>query len=163
MNVMKYFTGEKIQCLVGAGLGIVTLILAIYFMLVIKKPFYNGVAYPFLVTGTFLLGICIAIVIRSPADIVRVDNMMRNNKSEIQLKEIPRMQAVLKNFKRIEIVEIIFIISGAMLFFLMSAKSVISGIGAGLSIQGLILLVFDLLAESRGKLYLEFLLGLMPQ
>ncbi|HLF35073.1 MAG TPA: hypothetical protein VI583_12595 [Cyclobacteriaceae bacterium] len=160
---MKYFTGEKFQCLAGAGIGIVTLVLAIYFLLVIKKPFFNGIAYPFLVTGTFLLGICIAIVIRSPADIARVDNMIRNNKSEIQISEIPRMETVLKNFKRIEIAEIIFIISGAALFFLMSAKPVVAGIGTGLSIQGLILFTFDLIAENRGKLYLGFLQNLMTQ
>ncbi len=75
----------------------------------------------------------------------------------MQTEELPRMEKVMKNFPVIKMVEIGFIIVGVFLLLFFWKNGLIKGIGIGLIIQGIMLYGFDHFAQSRGKIYFEFL------
>jgi hypothetical protein len=155
--IEKYFNGEKIQCSIGILLALISISSATYFLLQIKKPLTTGMSYPFIIIPTLLLTICIAVIIRSPKDIVRVNQMMQSDKEKIKTDELPRMQTVMKNFRVIKTVEIAIAVFSIFLFLFMPTESVWRGVGLGLLMQALMMLAFDIVAESRGKEYFEYL------
>lgn len=157
--VTKYFTGEKIQCSIGIAFSLISIGIALYFFLKSDKPFYIGMAYPFIIIATLLLIICVGVVLRSSNDIVRVNAFYALDPNRIKTEELPRMQTVLRNFKIVIWAEIAFIVAGAALFFLMPSSSRWQGVGMGLIIQAAALLLFDIIANSRGKIYFDFLQG----
>lgn len=155
-DIIKYFSGEKLQCSIGIFIGVVGLALAIYFIY-LDKVFLKGIAYAFIPLSLLLLGICVGIVIRTPDDIKRVSSYFASEQDKIQTKEIPRMEKVMKTFPIIKKVEIGFFIAGVLLLLVFGKNDLVKGIGVGLIIQGVILYGFDHFAESRGKIYFEFL------
>jgi hypothetical protein len=68
------------------------------------------------------------------------------------------MEGVLKIFVLYRWIEIALIAIGIALFFYFNPMIFWKGFGMGLAIQSSLMLVLDLFAESRGKVYLHFLL-----
>ncbi len=155
-NILKYFSGEKLQCSIGILLGILGLVLSIYFIYS-NKVFLKGIAFAFVPLSILLLSICIGIVIRTPKDIKRVSTYLESEPNKIQTEELPRMEKVMKTFPIVKMVEIGFIAVGLFLLIVFWKNDLIKGIGLGLIIQGIMLYGFDHFAESRGKIYFEFL------
>lgn len=155
-NIVSYFSGEKLQCSIGIFLGLTGLVLSIYFIY-LDKVLYRGIAFAFIPLSLLLIAICVGVVIRTPKDIKRVSSYYENDPNKIQTEELPRMEKVMKTFPIVKKVEIGFIIIGILLLLLFRKNDIIKGIGLGLILQGLMLYSFDHFAESRGKIYLEFL------
>jgi len=155
--VEKYFTGEKAESYLFLAMGIMSIILAVYFFFTLKQSFWKGVAVPFLLVAILEIIVGYTIVTRSPKDIVRVENILQNNKQHIQTEEIPRMEKVLQNFVVFRYIEIALIILGILLMYATPAASFWKGLGLGLFMQASIVLTLDFFAESRGKMYIEYL------
>lgn len=155
-HILKYFSGEKLQCSIGIIIGLLGLALSIYFIY-LNKVDLKGIAFAFIPLSILLLAICIGIVIRTPKDIKRVSTYYESAPNKMQTEELPRMKKVMKTFPVIKRVEIGFIIVGILLSLVFWRNDLIRGIGIGLIIQGIILYGFDHFAESRGKVYFEFL------
>jgi hypothetical protein len=155
--IVKYFEAEKMYCWIGLAVTVLTIGLALTWLFRTKLPFYNGVAWPFLIFGIFLLLICIGVIIRSPKDIQRVSAMIENNRSSISQEEIPRMDTVMRNFKVIIVVEIVLIALAGGLMLFASLSPLWRGVATGVLYYAAFLLAFDLLAQHRGSIYLEFL------
>lgn len=94
---------------------------------------------------------------RTPKDIKRVSSYYESDPIKMQTEELPRMEKVMKTFPVIQMVEIVFIFVAAFLLVVFWKNNIIKGVGIGLIIQGIILYGFDHFAQSRGKIYLEFL------
>jgi hypothetical protein len=154
--VIKYFDAEKTWCIGGFVVGIVTIGLAAYWLIKLKQPFYNGMSWPLLFFGLFISSICIGIIIRTPKDVQRVTSMIETRGPQIQTEELPRMEVVMRNFKVIIVVEIVFILISAAFLF-MNIASVWKGVAAGILCYAVFLLMFDVMAQSRGAIYLQFL------
>ncbi|WP_373493621.1 hypothetical protein [Aquiflexum sp.] len=155
-NIVKYFSGEKLQCSIGILIGITGLALSIYFVY-LNKEVYKGIAFAFIPLSLLLLAICVGVVIRTPKDIKRVSSYYESEPNKIQTEEIPRMEKVMKTFPVVKKVEIGIIIVGILLLLVMWKNDLLKGIGFGLIIQGIMLYGFDHFAQSRGKIYFEFL------
>jgi hypothetical protein len=155
-NILKYFAGEKLQCSIGILLGLSGILLSVYFIY-LSKPVFKGIAFAFIPLSLLLLSICIGIVLRTPKDIERVSLYYESEPIKMQTEELPRMEKVMKNFPVIKMVEIGFIIVGVFLLLFFWKNGLIKGIGIGLIIQGIMLYGFDHFAQSRGKIYFEFL------
>jgi len=155
--VEKYFNGERLQCGIGIAMALISISVGVYFLLQLKKPFTTGMSYPFLIIPGFLLMICIAVIIRSSKDIVRVNQMVQRDKPKIKTEELPRMETVMRNFKIIKRAEMAVVVVGLLLYVFLPAGTFWRGVGLGLTIQASMMLFFDLVAESRGKVYLGFL------
>lgn len=155
-NIVGYFSGEKLQCSIGILIGLTGLALSIYFIY-LNKELYKGMAYAFIPLSLLLLVICVGVVVRTPKDIKRVSTYYESEPEKIQTEEIPRMEKVMKTFPIVKMVELGFVVSGILLLLIFWKNELIRGIGLGLIIQGVMLYGFDHFAQSRAKIYFEFL------
>ncbi len=154
--VTKYFNAEKYESVVFILVGLTAIILAGYFLAIIKKPFHTGMAYPLMAIAFIQIVVGSTVYIRSPKDIERVNGMINGNKMEITLLEIPRMNNVMRNFEIYKYIEIALIITGIFLFTFIE-NDFIRGIGLGLIVQSVFMLILDFIAAARGEEYLQFL------
>ncbi|MFY8020781.1 MAG: hypothetical protein ACOVP1_06275 [Bacteroidia bacterium] len=153
----KYFHAEKNESILFVTVGILAISTAIYFLVQIKLPFYNGLSYPLLLVALIQITIGSTIYLRSPKDLKRVSEFVNSNKSKIQSEEIPRMIIVMKNFEYYKWLEISLLAWGIGMFLYFNPSSLWKGLGLGLIIQSAFLLILDFFAENRGKVYLEYL------
>jgi hypothetical protein len=155
--VTRYFTGEKTESHLFIFLGFVSILLALYFLMGVKANFWKGAAIPFILVAALELVVGFTISIRSPKDIVRVEHQMKNEPGRILTEEVPRMETVMRNFRMYRYVEITLAVCGLILMYAAGISPFWRGIGFGLFIQSCIVLCLDFFAESRGKVYLEYL------
>lgn len=158
MNAIeKYFNAEKAESLLFILVGIAAITVAVYFILKLKQPFYNGMAITLVAVALIQITVGTSVYFRSPKDIERVNQIVQNEKSSIQKEEIPRMEVVMKNFTIYRWIEILLIIFGLVLVFTFPTQTFWKGIGIGLAIQAGFMLLLDYFAESRGSVYLDYL------
>lgn len=157
--IKSYFNEEIIESLLFIIIGIISLTLSLFFLFVIKYSFYKGLSYPLLLIGLIQISVGSTVYIRSPKDIIRVENLVKYETKKIKKEEVPRMQNVINNFIIYKWTEIGLIILGGFLFFYLSNSTnpFWKGLGLGLLIQASVMLTLDILAESRAKTYLELL------
>jgi hypothetical protein len=153
----KYFYAEKYESIFFVLVGILAITFAAYFLIKIKQPFYNGVAYPLIAVAFIQIAVGSSVYIRSPKDIARVKEIVATNTSKIKTQEIPRMQVVMKNFIIYRWVEIVLLVAGIIMFLYFQSSTFYKGFGLGLFIQASFLLLLDYFAERRGAIYLEYL------
>lgn len=72
-------------------------------------------------------------------------------------EELSRMEKVIRSFKLIKKIEIAIFLLGLLLVILFWRQDLIKGIALGLILQGVIMYIFDDVAESRGEIYMDFL------
>ncbi len=155
-DIEKYFMAEKQVGLVFFIIGIIAIVLALVFFLVLRTNFYKGAAFPLLLVGLIELIVGFAIFKRSDGDRVRNVYAYDMNPQELKEKELPRMQKVTKSFATYKWVEIAFIIAGIVLIILYRTrpdKAFWFGLGITLTIQALLMLGADYFAEKRAKEY----------
>jgi hypothetical protein len=156
-TVEKYFNAEKYESVLFVLLGAVAITFATYCFFKIKQPFYFGMVYPLITVALIQIVVGTSVYLRSPKDIVRVNEMIQTDKSRIQTEEIPRMEVVMKNFVIYRWVEIVLFAIGIIFIFYFQPLTFWKGFGIGLTVQAGIMLLLDFFAESRGKVYLDFL------
>lgn len=156
-QVVKYFNGEKSESYIFILIGVVALVLALYFFFGLRSSFWRGVAIPFVLVALLEFVVGYTIVTRSPVDIVRVESYINNEPQNIKTIEVPRMEKVLSNFVIFRYAEIALIILGIILMYSSMNDTFWRGIGLGLFIQASIVLSLDFFAERRGHVYLEYL------
>jgi hypothetical protein len=155
--VAVYFNAERFYCSVGLLLGLIFMTVAVYLFIQFKTPFYKGLSYPLAIAGLIFIMICIAVIVRSPKDIKRVNGFIRDNSLKLGTEETPRMEKVIRTFNVLIIAEIILVAAGLLLFLFLPAGSAWRGVGLGLVVTFMCLLLFDLHARSRAQVYLDFL------
>lgn len=156
-QISKYFNAEKHESILFVLVGIVAIIFASCFFIKVKQPFYNGMAYPLILIAFIQIAVGASVYLRTPNDILRVNQIVQKDKSKIQTEEIPRMKTVMKNFEIYKWVEILLVAIGIIMFFYFQPMTTWQGVGLGLFIQASFMLVLDFFAENRGKTYLEYL------
>ncbi|MBS1517847.1 MAG: hypothetical protein JSS91_07155 [Bacteroidetes bacterium] len=159
-EVLKYFNAERNESILFIAAGLISTAVSFYFLLKLKQPILNGAAYPLIGIALIQLTVGGSVFLRSPKDIVRVNEIIQTDTSKIQSEEIPRMETVMKNFILYRWIEIALILTGAFMFFYFPQNTAFKGAGLGLFIQAALMLILDFFAESRGNNYLEFLKSL---
>ena len=157
--VTTYFTEEKIESLFFIIIGIISVCLALIFWFIIKYSFYNGLAFPFMLVGLMQIIVGTTVYIRSPKDIIKVEQFIRHEPQKIQTEELPRMEVVMKSFTFYKWIEIILMLTGIILYILFfnSSQTFWKGLGLGLLIQASLMLTLDIVAEKRGRIYIQSL------
>lgn len=156
-QITKYFNAEKYESVFFVLVGIIAISFAAYFLIKVKQPFFNGMAYPLIAIALIQIVVGGSVYFRSPKDIVRVEQIVQADKSKILTEEIPRMEVVMKNFVIYRWVEMALILVGIIMFYYFQPTTIWKGVGLGLFIQASFMLLLDFFAESRGKIYLEYL------
>ena len=155
--VTDYFNAEKFESVFFIGVGIIAIALGIYLWFCMKEPYYKGISIPLVLIAFIQLTVGITVCFRSPKDIIKIERVLKNEHSKIQTQEIPRMEAVIKNFIIYRYTEILLIILGIVLFFYFPSQTFWKGVGIGLFIQSGLMLSLDYFAEKRGTEYLHYL------
>lgn len=156
-NIQIYFKAERAESLVFLAIGLLAFAAGIYFLMSVKKPFYMGMACPLIIIALIQIFVGGTVFIRSQKDIVRVEKIVSTNQNAIASEEIPRMEAVMKNFAIYRLVEMALAAIGLVLIITQASGSTSKGIGMGLFIQSLLMLGADYFAEKRGLIYLDWL------
>ena len=155
--VIKYFNGERAESFLFLALGIVGVVISSYLFSLKVSSYWKGFAIPFIMVSVLEIIVGISLIYRSPKDIIRVEDYIKNEQIKIKTEEIPRMEKVMKNFVVYRYVEIALIFIGAILYFAFANSDFWRGLGLGLLIQASIVLTLDYFAERRGFIYLEYL------
>jgi hypothetical protein len=162
--LIKYFNGEKAESYLFLAFGLIGLLLAIYSMVYNNdSDYWKGFVVPIVLVSFLEVLIGITIIRRSPDDIVRVENYLRNTPEKIASIEIPRMHTVMQNFVIYRYVEIAIILLGILVYFVFAKFEFWSGLGLALFIQASILFILDYFAERRGFVYIKYLNGIVNE
>lgn len=159
-TIENYFNAERNESVLFFLAGLTAIFLWFYLVFKLRESFYTGLAYALLLVAVIQVTVGASVFFRSPKDIVRVKNILINEREKIVSEEIPRMEVVMKNFVIYRYVEIALVVIGLMMFFFISDRPVLKGAGLGLMAQAGLMLVLDFFAESRGKVYMDFLKNL---
>ncbi|MBK8087494.1 MAG: hypothetical protein IPK31_05875 [Chitinophagaceae bacterium] len=165
-DIEQYFSAEKQGSLFFLAVGIVAVIASIILFFVLKTPFFKGTAIPMIIIGLIAGTIGFTIYKRSDEDRIRNVYAYDLNPIELKVKELPRMQKVMKSFKVIIIAEVVFLTAAVFLFFYFrtnAAQQLWSGIGAGLILMAVAVLFLDVAAERRAAIYTKGLEAFVHQ
>ena len=160
-TVKNYFNAEKYESVFFVFFGLVAIAFAINVMIGQKDPFYRGMVIPLALVALIQITVGATVWIRSPKDIIRVEQILEKEPSRITTEEIPRMKVVKKNFVIYRWVEIALLIVGLLCMFVFSQHNFIKGFGVGLFIESALMLSLDFIAEKRGSEYLKSLNDLL--
>jgi uncharacterized membrane protein len=157
-DIEKYFMAEKAESWLFMAIGIGGTVLALVFYFGLKTNFYKGAALPLVLVGLLLGVVGYTVYKRSDGDRKRNVYAYDLNPRELRDKEIPRMEAVMKNFVVYRYVEIILALIGIGLFVYFNKEDTAifwKGFGLTLAIMALLALSADYFAEKRGHIYIN--------
>lgn len=154
--IASYFNGEKLQCLIGAVFSLAGIGISVY-LFTLSRGLFKGIAWAVLPLSLLLLVICVGVVLRSPKDIVRVNEYLTRDPAKMHAVELPRMQKVMRSFKIIKRVEVAVVVIGLVLAMFLPKVELVRGLAIGLIFMGAMLYLFDHVAETRGARYVYYL------
>ena len=71
-TIATYFSAERDESMLFMAVGALALAASAYFLLVLRKPFFNGMAFTLSVVAALQIIVGITIYQRSPSDTARV-------------------------------------------------------------------------------------------
>ncbi|BAV09901.1 hypothetical protein SAMN05421788_1011334 [Filimonas lacunae] len=165
-DIEKYFTAEKQTALAFIITGCVLLVFAVICWLALKTPAWKGAAIPAVAVG--LLVIIAGYTVYNRSDEQRISNVyaLSMNPDQLQQRELPRIEAVNKQFRYIHIAECILLLTGSIIIAANRNKPESSfwfGFGGALTLLTIILLVTDIFAAQRASQYTHQLKSLLQQ
>ena len=158
-TIATYFNAERDESMLFMAVGALALAASAYFLLVLRKPFFNGMAITLSVVAALQIIVGITIYQRSPLDTARVQQMVQSAPQQIKSEEVPRMLKVILNFKIYLGVELSLLVLSIVVLLVSSPGTIIRGAAMGLAIQAVFTAVLDLAAMRRGDAYLTWLLS----
>lgn len=151
--IQKYFAAERAESFVFLGIGLAALAAAAWFFFAKNDALLRGAAWPLALVALIQITVGYAVMVRSPKDSERVQHIVRHEPLRLQSEEIPRMEAVMRNFAIYRWTEIALLAVGIALFFA-AGTGFWRGVGIGLAAQAALMLLADGFAEARGHAYL---------
>ncbi len=158
-TITDYFNAERAESLLFIAVGALTLAASAWCALVLRKPFFTGMAITLAVVAVLQLVVGVTVYLRTPTDVARVQQMVREAPARLQTEEVPRMQVVMRNFKTYLVVEVLLLIASLAVLALVTQSPVWRGAATGLALQAVFTIVLDLVATRRGAVYLDWLLS----
>lgn len=155
--IHHYFNGERNESVLFIVVGILLMLFASYFFFFTKTPFWRGVAIPLALVAVLEMIVGYTIFMRSPKDLARVEYFATHEPNQLQQKELPRMETVMRNFVLYRGIEIGLLLLAIIVMYTGSSYTFWKGIGLGLFIQVSLVLCLDFFAEKRGHFYINYL------
>jgi hypothetical protein len=158
--IADYFSAERTESLffVLAGLGALALAGGLWRR--VGTPAARAACWPLALIAALQLTVGATVFVRSPDDIVRVKQIERTQRPRLRSEEVPRLQAVMRNFALYRTLEMTLVAIGLVMTALGGAGSRWRGAGLALAAQAALMLVLDYVAERRGEQYLVYLQSL---
>jgi hypothetical protein len=157
-TISTYFNAERAESLLFIAVGSIALAVSAWSLIVLRKPFFNGMAFTLTVVAALQLIVGVTVYLRSPQDTARVTQMVQSAPERIQSEEVPRMRVVMRNFKMYLGVEVALLVLSLAVLLFAAPGGFLQGAVVGLALQAAFTGVLDLVATRRGDVYLDWLL-----
>ena len=151
--LIRYFTAEKQESLIFMIVGISALLISLY--LLKSDSSYKGMIYPLIFVAIIQLVVGGTVFFRTNGQVATLKIQLNDSPVHYKTDEVARMNTVMKNFKIYKSIEIILLLAGIILTFIVRDRNFWYSVGVGLIIQSSFMLVLDLFAEKRGLEYLN--------
>ena len=86
-TISTYFNAERAESVLFIAIGVIALAVSAWCLIVVRKPFFNGVALTISVVAALQLIVGVTIYQRSPQDTVRVQQMLQSAPERISRKK----------------------------------------------------------------------------
>ncbi len=162
-DLRTYFAGEKREGVAFMAIGAPALAAGAG-LLAVNDDLARGAAYPLLSIGLIQLGAGIVVYTRTDRQVAGLLHTLAADPRRLREEELARMTRVNSNFRLLEAIETVLLLSGAAMAAtggVMGQRSV-EGVGLGLLGQSAAMLVFDGLAARRATRYTEALTRFSP-
>lgn len=158
-TISTYFDAERAESLLFIAVGAIALAVSAWCMLVLRKPFFNGMALTLSVVAALQLIVGFTVYQRSPQDTGRVQQMLQSAPERIQSEEVPRMHTVMRNFRIYLTVEVMLLVASLTALAWAAPGDFMRGAAIGMAVQAAFTAVLDVIATQRGAAYLSWLLA----
>ena len=106
-TIAHYFNAERAESLLFIAVGATALAASAWCLFVLRKPFFTGMAITLSVVALLQLVVGVTVYLRAPSDTARAQQMVQAAPARLKTEEVPRMQVVMRNFKRYLAVEVV--------------------------------------------------------
>ncbi|HEX8440344.1 hypothetical protein [Archangium sp.] len=154
-QMVRYFAEEKTESWLFILVGVVAVGASVW--LLRSGSSYRGMAYPLIAVALIQLVVGGTVAFRTDAQVAALVQQLASSPAAFQSAEVPRMEAVMRNFELYKVIEVVLLLAGVALTYAFRRKELVYGIGVGLVVQASLMLVLDLFAEKRGDAYLTAL------
>lgn len=156
-SLQAFFKQEKREGLVFLGLGFLALMIATINWMSLVDAFSQGMAVPLAMMGGIELMLGIITYVRSDQQRDWLLSLLEKDASAFGRQERLRMLRQLKNFDIYRWAGFTLCLVGLVLMLasmLVGGEAFWTGLGTGLFVQSTLMLVMDLIAERRSRIYL---------
>lgn len=154
--IKSYFQAEKTAGQTLLAIGISTCAVAGGIFLSAGAPFYTGLAVPLALLGIVEVMAGTALARRSDLQNMTLEKMLTESPADFKETESSRMADAIKRLALFKKAEIACAAVGLVLILTNRETVFFKGLGVGLFAQSLTLLIFDWLAERRGRAYKSY-------
>jgi hypothetical protein len=158
-TITTYFNAERAESMLFIAVGAIALAFSAYCLIVLRKPFFSGMAATLAVVAVLQTVVGVTIYQRSPQDMARVQQMLQSAPDQVKTEEVPRMRVVMRNFRIYLGVELALLLLSLLVLAFAAQGGWLRGAAVGLALQALFTAVLDLAATRRGDAYLGWLLA----
>lgn len=151
-SLTTYFDGEKNAGLVLAALGVIALASAA--MMFPERLGLRALGATLAVFALLELAIGLGLYFKTGPQVERLNAQLTADPKAFVEAEKPRMEAVQRNFRVLELTWLGLIALTAPTAFFFKEHTTVSGIALGVLLNVSVVLTFDIIAERRGSVYL---------
>jgi hypothetical protein len=152
----QYFNGETQAGYLVAAIGVASVCLAFY-LLIVRSPL-KAMAWPLIVLGIGEAAVGVGLVMRTGPQLAALEAGFHQEPQASAAGELQRIGRVNRSFRILIAAELCLVVSGAALAVFLRANSTAwAAAGLGLMLQASVMLVFDVFAEHRAGGYARWL------
>jgi len=155
--LVTYFVGEKRWSLVFVALGVAAQAAA--FAVWRGAGPFRGAALPLAGVALIELAVGGTVFLRTDAQVAQLEDQLRREPGAFHAAETARMTGIMRSFTVIKTVEIALLGVAVALLLACRPPAFAAGVGLGLLLQAGVTLAADVVAEHRGRIYLEAVKG----
>ncbi|MFN7130477.1 MAG: hypothetical protein ACK4N5_00245 [Myxococcales bacterium] len=157
-RIATYFRGEKAESVVFVALGVLALVASV--ALFRSAGPWRHMLWPLAAIGLVQIVVGGSVGLRTDAQLAAIEARLASEPGAVKADETSRMGKVMAGFRLYKAVEVAVVLAGIALVFVFGYGHALHAVGAGLILQGALMLVLDLFAEGRGHDYLAALASL---
>jgi hypothetical protein len=152
-DLASYFQAEKQESAVFVLMGIASIAAAAWAWK--RRPRYRAIAYPVVAIALIQIVVGGTVFARTDAQVTALVEQRRVAPAAFRAGEQARLDKVMANFRVYKTIETAMLVAGAGLVVFFRKRPALAAVGVGCLLQGSAMLVFDLFAEERGRVYVE--------
>ena len=156
--MLEYFHAEKQEALLFLAAGLVAL--ATSALLLRGGGTWKSMAWPLGAVALVQIGVGAGVYLRTGRQVAALEAKLGTDPAAYRAEEEARMARVMASFRRYKAAEVALLAAGIALTYAFPRREGWYAAGVGLVAQAAFMLVLDLFAEHRARLYLDAILAL---